>query len=353
MSVPKTQKAAVRKNDGTIAVEEIAVPEPGPDQILVKINYSGLCGSDKSLLKDEWQFKMTEATHGIAGHEGAGEVVSVGSNVNDLWKVGDRAGIKWIASVCRKCEFCVNGQDECHCPKQLNSGFTIAGTFQEYAVTDAHYATRLPDGVKDEEAGPLMCGGVTAYVACKRSAVRPGGWVVIPGAGGGLGHLGIQYARSMGMRVIAVDGGDAKRDLCLKLGAEKYIDFSSTQNIPEEVMKITTYGAHGVIVFAATRAAYDQAPALLRPGGTVVCVGLPKDASVVAGAPPVMMCMKRLNVVGSVVGTLQDVKETLDLTARGLVHPILTHGGLDDIGKFCDELDQGKLAGRAVIKVAA
>lgn len=157
----------------------------------------------------------------------------------------------------------------------------------------------------------------------------------------------------MGMRVIAIDGGDEKRDLCLKLGAEKFIDYTSTQNIPEEVLKITTYGAHGVIVFAATKAAYEQAPHLLRPGGTVVCVGLPKDASIVAGAPPVVMCMKRLNVVGSVVGTLQDVKEALELTSRGLVHPILTHGGLEDIGRFCDELDKGKLAGRAVIKIAA
>jgi D-arabinose 1-dehydrogenase-like Zn-dependent alcohol dehydrogenase len=87
--------------------------------------------------------------------------------------------------VCRKCEFCTNGVDECHCPTQLNSGFSIAGTFQEYCVTDARYATRLPDGVSDEEAGPLLCGGVTAYTGCKRSGVKPGQWLVIPGAGGG------------------------------------------------------------------------------------------------------------------------------------------------------------------------
>jgi len=188
MGLPKTQKAAVKQGSGdsaTVTVKEVPVPEPGPDQILVKINYSGLCASDKALLHDEWAFKMRDATAGIAGHEGAGVVVAVGSNVQDLWQVGNRAGIKWIASVCRRCEFCTNGHDECHCPKQLNSGFTIAGTFQEYALSDAHYATRLPDGVKDEEAGPIMCGGVTAYVACKRSAVKPGQWIVIPGAGGG------------------------------------------------------------------------------------------------------------------------------------------------------------------------
>ena len=122
------------------------------------------------------------------------------------------------------------------------------------------------------------------------------------------------------MRVIAVDGGDDKRDLCKRLGAEEFIDFTNTQDIAAEIMRITTYGAHGVIVTAATKEAYASAPGMLRPGGTVVAVGLPKDPSILAGAPPLMLCLKKLNIVGSVVGTLKDVEEALDFTARGLVH---------------------------------
>jgi propanol-preferring alcohol dehydrogenase len=122
------------------------------------------------------------------------------------------------------------------------------------------------------------------------------------------------------MRVIAIDGGDEKRDLCKRLGAEEFIDYTKTKDIPAEVKRITTYGAHGVLVTAATKEAYAMAPMLLRPQGTMVAVGLPQDPTVIAGAPPVLLCMRALNVVGSVVGTLVDVDEALDFTARGLVH---------------------------------
>lgn len=360
MVLPKEQNASVKQGKGheaTAPVQRVPVPqEPGPGQIIVKINWSGLCASDKSLIHDEWAafgVAMQPQTNGIAGHEGAGEVVAVHPDVADIWKVGDRAGVKWVVSVCRNCEFCGNGVDELQCSKQLNSGFTMPGTFQEYCLTDGRYATRIPEGVKDEEAGPIMCGGVTAYTACKRSSVRPGQWIVLIGAGGGLGHFGIQYAKAMGMRVIAVDGGEEKDKLCKELGAEQYIDFTKTKDIAAEVMKITTYGAHGVIVFAASKEGYAIAPSLLRPGGTVVAVGLPSDPTVLAGAPPIMLALKRLNIVGSVTGTLRDVEEALDFTARGLVHPILTKGDLNDVDKFCKLMIEGKLPGRAVLKVAA
>lgn len=127
------------------------------------------------------------------------------------------------------------------------------------------------------------------------------------------------------MRVIAIDGGDQKRDLCLKLGAEEFIDFQTTKDIAAEIKRITTHGAHGVIVTAATREAYALAPSFLRPMGTMVVVGMPKDPTIIAGAAPIAMVMNRLNVVGSLVGSLNDVKEALEFTVRDLVHVSAPH----------------------------
>ena len=173
-NVPQQARAAVRQGSGasaTTKIENIAVPQPGPGQILVKITWTGLCGSDKSLLQDEWKdfgVAMLPAAQGVAGHEGAGIVVAVGDGMQERWKLGDRAGVKWIASTCGECEFCLDGQNEVHCIKQINSGFSAPGTFQEYVLADGRYTSKLPEGVSDEEAGPILCGGVTVYTACKR-----------------------------------------------------------------------------------------------------------------------------------------------------------------------------------------
>ena len=164
--------------------------------------------------------------------------------------------------------------------------------------------------------------------------------------------MAIQYARVMGMRVIAVDGGADKEKLCLSLGAEHFIDYTSVQDIPAEVLRITKYGAHGVAVFATSSQSYAVAPFLLRPGGTVVAVGIPSDPNVVAGAPPGILAIRSLNVVGAVTGTLKQVDEALDFVARGLVKPNLIHGTLHDIDEMFDKMGAGQLAGRAVIKVS-
>ncbi|TLD30280.1 alcohol dehydrogenase [Venturia nashicola] len=359
MALPAIQKAAVKVGKGAtsrVEIKDVAMPRIEPGQILVKISYSGLCGSDKMFYRDETPSgvpMMQEASLGISGHEGAGEVVEIADDVEHLWTIGDRVGIKYIASTCRRCEFCTNGLDEVCCPKSQKSGANCPGTFQEHCATDARYATRIPDGVTDEEAGPIMCGGVSMYAALKKSNVEPGQWIVIQGAGGGCGHFGIQYAKAMGMRVIAVDGGAAKRPFCLDHGAEHYIDFNHMKDIPAEVKRITTYGSHGVIVVPPTREAYESAPLLIRPRGTMVCVGLPGDADIRAGPHPAYLARNNLKIVGSMCGSLKETEEALAFTVRGLVKPVLTIGEMKDLDRFMDEMAEGKVAGRIVIKVTA
>lgn len=122
--IPSEAPAAVKQGSGasaTAPVSNVPVTQPGPGQILVQINWTGLCASDKSLLHDEWSgfgFKQADSAKGIAGNEGAGVVVAAADDVSDIWKVGDRAGVKWVVSVCGRCEFCTNGTDELHCPNQ-------------------------------------------------------------------------------------------------------------------------------------------------------------------------------------------------------------------------------------------
>ena len=163
---------------------------------------TGVCGSDDALIHGGWQgvgVDVAPEFKGIGGHEGAGTVVAVGESMREKWKIGDRAGTKWFWSVCRRtdCEFCSNGLDEVHCPRQEISGLTKPGTFQQYALSDGNYATRIPDGVSDEEAAPIMYGGITAYVGVKRANCRAGQWIALIGAGGGLGHFAVQYARAL------------------------------------------------------------------------------------------------------------------------------------------------------------
>ena len=168
-----------------------------------------------------------------------------------------------------------------------------------------------------------------------------------------LEHLAIHYAKAMGMRVIAIDGGvEKKKKLCLELGAEQFINFT-TKDIPAEVTRITTHGTHGVIVSAGSREDYAVVPQLLQPGGAVVAVGIPSDPTAMAGAPPALLCTKRLNIVGTVTGTLRDVEEALHFTARGLVRPVLTHGTLHDVDATLHKMKEGKIAGRAVMKIDA
>ena len=343
MAIAKTMKAAVVERFGApLAVREVPVPTPGPGQALVQIIASGVCHTDLHAADGDWPVKPVLPF--TPGHEGAGIVVALGSGVTHL-KEGDRVGIAWLHSACGHCEFCLSGW-ETLCLEQTNSGYSVNGSFAEYALAQADYLGRIPESLSFVDAAPILCAGVTTYKGLKETDTRPGEWVVISGAGG-LGHVAIQYARAMGLHVAAVDLGPEKMALARQLGAEITID-AKTQDPPAEIQK-QIGGAHGVLVTAVSTIAFKQAIGMLRRGGTCVLNGLPP------GDFPVSifdMVLNRYTLRGSIVGTRKDLEEALAFAADGKVKATIETLPLESINDVFARLKTGRVNGRVVLAIA-
>eukprot|EP00187_Rhodella_violacea_P018171 CAMPEP_0184735198 /NCGR_PEP_ID=MMETSP0314-20130426/61744_1 /TAXON_ID=38298 /ORGANISM="Rhodella maculata, Strain CCMP 736" /LENGTH=317 /DNA_ID=CAMNT_0027202229 /DNA_START=622 /DNA_END=1575 /DNA_ORIENTATION=- len=317
MSLPATYKAAVVREFGSHGIEVVPLEPPAPGQVTVKVNCTGVCHTDLHAQDGDWPVKPKMPL--VGGHEGAGTVVALGDGVTDL-KIGDRVGIVWLHSACGSCEFCVKG-NETVCPKQLNSGYGADG-----------------------DRRPL----VTTYKALKETEVKPGETVVIVGAGGGLGHLAVQYAVAMGMKVIAVDGGDKKKELCESLGAFAFVDFTKVNTV-DKIMELTDgQGAHGTLVLATNERAFSDAVNYSRRYGTMVMVGLPPGSMAMPIFPIVL---KRITLRGSIVGTRQDLKESLQFAADGKVKCIIQERKLEDLAATFEEMKKGEIAGRIVLNI--
>jgi alcohol dehydrogenase, propanol-preferring len=200
--MPKIMQAAVVRALGKpLSIEEVPIPSPAFGEVLVKIAATGVCHTDLHAADGDWPVKPSPPF--IPGHEGAGFVAAVGPGVSGL-KEGDRVGIAWLHDACGSCEHCITGW-ETLCESQHNSGYSVNGTFAEYAIRAAAYVGRLPERADLGELAPILCAGVTTYKGIKEADVRPGEWIAISGVGG-LGHIAIQYAKAMGLHVAAVDG---------------------------------------------------------------------------------------------------------------------------------------------------
>jgi propanol-preferring alcohol dehydrogenase len=344
MAIKKSMQAAVVEKFGQpLVVREIPVPEPGPGQALVEIVASGVCHTDLHAADGDWPVKPTLPF--TPGHEGSGIVVALGRDVTHL-KEGDRVGIPWLHSACGYCEFCLSGW-ETLCPRQKNSGYSVNGSFAQYALGQADYLGRIPKDLSFADAAPILCAGVTTYKGLKETGTRAGEWVVISGAGG-LGHIAIQYAKAMGLHVAAVDLGPEKIALAKELGAELAID-AKTQDPPTEIQK-QIGGAHGVLVTAVSTVAFKQAIGMLRRGGTCVLNGLPP------GEFPVSIFDIVLNgytIRGSIVGTRLDLEEALSFAAEGKVKAIIETQPLESINDVFQRLKTGKVNGRVVLGIGA
>ncbi|KAF4615528.1 hypothetical protein D9613_003506 [Agrocybe pediades] len=354
VEIPKTQKAAVLeefKQPYTIKTDH-PVKQPSelaPGECLVKLEYSGVCHSDLHIRDNDWTRPSKLPL--VGGHEGIGRVVAIGEHSNTPVKVGDRVGIKWIGKVCGKCEMCWKGHDSsCLVSFTSSHGFRLDGTFQEYAVSYIDYVTPIPEDLDGASATPILCAGLTVYKALKQTNLVVGQWVAISGAGGGLGHLAVQYAVAMGYRVLAIDTGEKKKELVMSLGAEKWVDFMESKDIVEDV-KVATggQGPDAAVIAAGDARPFNQAVMYLGFKGTLVCVGMPSGTAVL-NVPINLMIAKSLTILGSSIGNQQDVTEALRMAALGKVkcrHEVRTLG---DINSILEDLKDGKVAGRVVIR---
>jgi propanol-preferring alcohol dehydrogenase len=341
MLMAKTMKAAVVREFGKpLTIEEVPVPAPGVGEVLVKVMATGVCHTDLHAADGDWPVKPTPPF--IPGHEGAGIVAAVGAGVKNL-KEGDPVGIAWLHDACGACEYCITGW-ETLCESQHDSGYSVNGTFAEYAIGAAAYVARLPERVDFAAMAPILCAGVTTYKGIKETEARPGEWIAISGIGG-LGHVAIQYARAMGLHVAALDVTEEKLALARELGAEIAIN-AKLPDAAEQVVKLTGGGAHGVLVTAVSPPAFAQALRLVRRKGTVSLVGLPPGDF----ATPIFdVVLRRITLRGSIVGTRKDLAEAVQFAAEGKVRAHIHKAKLEDINRVFADLKKGQVDGRIVL----
>ncbi|WP_295045104.1 alcohol dehydrogenase AdhP [uncultured Paracoccus sp.] len=339
----KTMKAAVVREFGKpLTIDEVPIPEPGPGQIQVAIKASGVCHTDLHAAEGDWPVRPNPPF--IPGHEGVGFVSAVGAGVRHV-KEGDRVGVPWLYSACGFCKHCLGGW-ETLCESQQNTGYSVNGGFAEYVVADPNYVGHLPGNVDFAEIAPVLCAGVTVYKGLKVTETKPGDWVVISGVGG-LGHMAVQYAKAMGMKVAAVDIDEGKLALARELGATVTVN-AMTEDPVARIRKETDGGAQGVLVTAVSPKAFQQAVGMVGRGGTVALNGLPP------GDFPLDifgMVLNGVTVRGSIVGTRLDLQESLDFAADGKVRATIHKARLEDVNDIFARMHKGQIEGRMVLEI--
>lgn len=335
--------AVVREFGKPLIIEEVPIPEPGPGQIQVAIQASGVCHTDLHAAHGDWPVKP--APPFIPGHEGVGFVSAVGRGVEHV-REGDRVGVPWLHTACGHCVHCLGGW-ETLCESQQNTGYSVNGGFAEYVLADPDFVGHLPSNVGFVEIAPVLCAGVTVYKGLKETDTKPGDWVVISGIGG-LGHMAVQYARAMGLNVAAVDVDDAKLELARTLGASATVN-AAEADPADTIRRETGGGAQGVLVTAVSPIAFRQALGMVGRGGTISLVGLPPGDFPL---PIFDVILNGITVRGSIVGTRLDLQESLEFARAGKVAATVSTARLDEINSVFEKMEKGEIEGRIVLDLA-
>src|SRR5215831_5041112 len=333
----KMKLAQISKPGGDWELVERDIPEPRPGQVRVKVEACGICHSDV-LVKEGWWPGLQYPR--VPGHEIAGHIDAVGSGVN-VWKPGQRVGVGWHGGHCFACEYCRRG-DFAMCANRKVTGIDFDGGYAEYMIAREEALAAIPEELPAEEAGPFMCAGVTVFNALRNSGARGGDVVAVHGIGG-LGHLGVQYARQMGFETVAVGRGKDKEALAKKLGAHHYID-SAASDAASELQKFG--GARVILATAPNAKAISALVDGLSVDGTLLVPAAPAEPLTVSAMP---LIMGRRSVAGWYSGTARDSQDTLEFSALNGVHPMIEKYPLNRVAEAYEQMHSGKVRFRVVL----
>jgi D-arabinose 1-dehydrogenase-like Zn-dependent alcohol dehydrogenase len=335
--MPKMKAVQVSKPGGNFEVVERNIPEPARNQVRIKVEACGICHSDSLVKEGLWpgiQYPRSP------GHEVAGRVDAVGPDVSN-WKPGQRVGVGWHGGHCFICGPCRRG-DFINCQSEKITGISYDGGYQEYMVVPAEAVAAIPDDLSAPDAGPLLCAGITVFNALRNSGAGPGDLVAVHGIGG-LGHLGIQYARQMGFRTFAIGRGKDKEALARKLGAVHYID-SGAGDPAAELKKFG--GARVVLATAPDSKSMSALIDGLSPRGTLMVIGASADPITVS---PIQLIVGSRSLQGWASGTPVDSEDTMQFSAMSGVRPMIEKYPLEKAAEAYAQMISGRARFRVVL----
>ena len=312
-------------------INDVPQPQPGPNQVLVKMHASGICYTDVHLTLGHFPGAFPR----ILGHEPVGEIVAVASDVTTR-HVGDRVGTAWIQSTCGRCEWCQRGR-RMFCPYMKGTGIDVQGGHAEYMLMNADATYLIPDPVSYEQAAPIFCAGYTVYSGLRWANPKPHERVAVLGIGG-LGHLAVQYAKAAGFQTFAVSHSPDKDKLIRQLGADEIV---------RDGKGLAMVGGADVIL-GTSNSVYAMADSIagLRPDGRLVLMGFENKPLPVH---PVDLISRRIRILGSQQNDREYLYEALQIEASGKVRVMTETYPLDEIGKAYERVAGGKVRFRAVI----
>src|SRR2546421_12526317 len=325
-----TYKAVEVSASGILRVVERRVSEPGPGQVRIRVEACGICHPDAATVTGIYPGLTLPR---VPGHEVVGRIEGLGAGVS-RWKIGQRVGVGLIAGEDGVCEPCRRG-DPVNCQNPVTSGVTVDGGYAEVMIAEARAISSVPDELTSAEAAPLLCAGITTYNALRNAGLRGGDLVAVQGIGG-LGHLGIQFARHMGFRTVAIGRGREKEKLAKDLGAHVYID-TAVDNAAAVLQRMG--GARAILATATSGDAMGPLVSGLSARGKLIVVGVPMDPIQLHAFRPVF---GGRSIYARLAGTAIDTEDALAFSVLEHIRPMIETVPLEQAPEAYARMMQGK-----------